>query len=321
MAETKLAGMSDVDPAIREFQRLVNRDYARFSAQAGEGVAARRLVAEKVREPWRSGGPAMARIAELRVSDIRLRIYMPQAAQPGRVLVYLHGGGWVMFSLDTHDRLMREYAARSQTVVVGVDYGLSPEAPYPRALKDVAAVLGWLREGGLSEAGLQTGDAFPAIILGGDSAGANLAIASAMWARDEGRRGADGLLLNYGAFDTAERSSHRRYDGGDYMLTRDEMAAFWRDYLGGAAPEHCAYARPLRAEAKDLPPTYMCIAECDILVDENCEMTAHLRKAGVEVVANIYAGATHSFLEAVSISTLAGQAFEDAAAWLKRFAA
>ena len=312
--ETGSAEIDDVDPAIREFHRIMNSDYARYSVGFDGGAVARRHIAEQVRAPWRAGGPAMAGVEETKTpSGVRLRIYTPHNVKPGKVLLYMHGGGWVMFSLDTHDRLMREYAHRSGVVVVGVDYALSPEEIYPRALDDICSAYEWIAGGGLG-ASVEA----PSIILGGDSAGANLAIATAMRLRDEGRRTPDGLLLNYGAFDTQERPSHMHYDGDNYMLTRAEMAAFWRDYLGGESPEGCVYARPLRLDGAGLPPTFMCIAECDILRDENCEMAALLRKAGVDVEEHVYAGATHSFLEAVSISSIAETAFEDAAAWLKK---
>ena len=316
MPETRPAAVDDVDPDIREFQRITSRDYAGLSAGADESPATRRHIAEKVREPWRAGGPAMADISETTIpSGVAIRIYTPSDAEPERALIYMHGGGWVMFSLDTHDRLMREYAARSRTVVIGVDYRLSPEAPYPSALNDVSSVLEWAAGGGLG-----SGYDHPKIILGGDSAGANLAIAATMRARDESKRGADGLLLNYGAYDCQERASHLRYDGDDYMLTRDEMAGFWNAYLGDAKMDCCDYARPLHVAVKGLPPAFMCIAECDILLDENREMAARLREAGVCVTEKIYSGATHSFLEAVSISALAQTALNDASAWLKQIA-
>ena len=131
------------------------------------------------------------------------------------------------------------------------------------------------------------------------------------------KKTADGLLLNYGAFDRRERLSHQRYDGDEYMLTRAEMAAFWDAYLGGADEKDARYAQPLRLDADGLPPTFMCIAACDILADENREMAAKLRASGRRVTEKVYEGATHSFLEAVSISPLASRALDDAARWLK----
>lgn len=313
MPETRPRENDPVDPDIREFLRITSRDYARFSSEADGGAAARRLIAEKVRAPWRAGGPGMAKTQDLFLpSGVGVRVYTPHDPAPGRVMIYLHGGGWVMFSLDTHDRLMREYASRSGTLVVGVDYSLAPEAPYPRALDDVSAAIDWVGQGRLGAAYEN-----PRIILGGDSAGANLAVAAAMRARDEGRASAAGLLLNYGAFDFQERRSHAVYDGENYMLTCAEMAGFWDAYLGAERSRAGVYARPLAGDLHELPPAFMCIAECDILYDENIEMAAKLRRSGVEVTERVYSGATHSFLEAVSISSLAARALDEAAAWLK----
>jgi acetyl esterase len=313
MPEARPQRVDAVDPDIREFHRIVNRDYALFSKNSDGSANARRLIAEKVRAPWRQGGPDMAETRETMLpSGVRIRIHTPARAAPGRALLYLHGGGWVMFSLDTHDRLMREYAGRSGTVVVGADYSLAPEARYPRALDDVLEALDWIAQGGLG-----VGYEDPKIILGGDSAGANLAVAAAMRARDEKRREADGLLLNYGAFDCEERGSHAIYDGDDYMLTRAEMAGFWDAYLGEDRSCSGPYARPLTGDLRGLPPAFMCIPECDILFDENIAMAEALRSGGAAVTDKVYSGATHSFLEAVSISSLAGRALDDAAAWLE----
>ncbi|QNA87157.1 alpha/beta hydrolase [Sphingomonas sp. So64.6b] len=246
-------------------------------------------------------------------AGVTVRIHRPTNDQGLPVLVYLHGGGWVLFSLDSHDRLMREYAARSGCAVVGVDYSRSPEVRFPTALDEIGAVCAWLRRHGAAH-GLDSAR----IAIGGDSAGGNLALSSAIRQRDSGT-GLDGLLLNYGAFDTARRDSHSRYDGDGFMLTCDEMIDFWDNYLGtvpGAA-EH-PLARPMLAELAGLPPAFLCIAECDILADENRAMATRLREAGVAVDERIYRGASHSFLEAVDISALADRAIEDGAAWLAR---
>ena len=313
MIKPELAKFDDLDPDIRQFQRRTSRDYALLSAGGDASVSSRRKVAEKVRAPWVRGGPAMASTKDCTLpSGVRIRIYKPREGAPVGVLVYLHGGGWVMFSLDTHDRLMREYAFRSGCTVIGVDYSLAPEAPYPQALDDVASVVEWVGVGGLSGTTKAC-----RLVIGGDSAGANLAVAATMRARDAGAETADGLLLNYGAFDRRERPSHQRYDGDEYMLTRAEMAAFWDAYLGGADERRARYAQPLRVDAAGLPPTFMCIAACDILSDENREMAAKLRRSGCDVTEKVYEGATHSFLEAVSISSLASRALDDAAHWLK----
>ena len=131
--------------------RRVNADYARLTGGRELPVAEMRAVAEEVREPWRQGGPVMQRttehVADTDAGPVRLRIYDPGVdRRPAPALVYMHGGGWTLFSLDTHDRVMREYAARAGVVVVGVDYALSPEARFPVALNQVVAVVRWLHD-------------------------------------------------------------------------------------------------------------------------------------------------------------------------------
>ncbi|MGN6376201.1 MAG: alpha/beta hydrolase [Sphingomonas sp.] len=305
----------DVDPDIRTFLRETAADSARLAGGAGSGLAARRSVAEQVRERWVAGGPAMASTDERSVgaSGIRIRIHRPDGRSGLPVLVYVHGGGWTIFSLDTHDRLMREYAARAGMAVVGVDYSLAPEARFPRAIDEIVEVIDWLRVEGPG-IGLGT----DRLAIGGDSAGANLSLAANLRLRETGAPVCDALLLNYGAFDMTARPSHDRYDGDSYMLTVPEMAEFWDNYLRSPADERDPLARPLLADLAGLPPTFLCIAECDILADENREMARRLRDAGVTVTSTVYPGATHSFLEAVSIAPLADRALDDQAAWLRR---
>jgi acetyl esterase len=303
------APIDELEPGVRQFHARTSADYAAFAVAGDDSIATRRAVAERVRAPWREGGPAMAQTIDLTAGVNRIRIHRPVADAVLPVLVYLHGGGWTLFSLDTHDRLMREYAARSGCAVLGLDYSLVPEARFPVALGEIAALLGWIgREGAAYRLDPSR------IAIGGDSAGANLALAGAL---DSPGRLA-GLLLNYGVFDTRQRPSWDRYDGPDYMLTAQEMRDFWTGYLGGDVHTDNARARPLLADLRGLPPVFQCIAQCDILADENCELTQRLRAASVAVEAQIYPGATHSFLEAMSISPLADRALGDAAQWLRR---
>lgn len=304
----------DVDPDIRTFLRETTADSARFARGITGDLAARRAIAERVRAPWVDGGPEMANIEERRVgaSHVRVRIYRPEPSATLPLLIYIHGGGWMLFSLDTHDRLMREYAARTGMAVVGIDYSLSPEVRFPHAIGEIVEVLDWLREEGPS-LGLDAN----IMAIGGDSAGANLALAANLALRDRGAPMCDALLINYGAFDMTARPSHDRYDGDAYMLTVPEMADFWDNYLRAPADEHDPLARPLLADLTGLPPTFLCIAECDILADENREMADRLQAAGVAVQAKVYHGATHSFLEAVRIAPLADRALADAATWLR----
>ena len=274
-------------------------------------IAQRRRIAELVRESWRAGGPQMAQTREMDVSGVRLRLHRPTMERGLPVMLYVHGGGWVLFSLDTHDRLMREYAARAGIAVLGIDYSLSPEAKFPVALGEVKTVLDWL-EANAASLGLDPSR----ILIGGDSAGANLAVAACLKRRDRGARKLAGMMLSYGAFDPAVTASYDLYSGPEYMLQAQEMDAFWAAYT--QTPEQLSdpLVAPLRADLHDLPPTFLAIAECDILADSNRAFAAKLRQAGTPVEDVIYQGATHSFLEAMSIAPLAVRAIDDQARWI-----
>lgn len=309
------AGQDDVEPEIRVFLQRMNAGYAAFPDFASASLAEARRIAEQVRAPWASGGPEMAASPELRIGALqtRARILRPHAGDgPLPSLVYLHGGGWTMFSIDTHDRLMREYAARAGVAVVAVDYSLSPEARFPRAIEETVDAIEWVRQHGARH-GIDTSR----IAVGGDSAGANLAIASQLRLRDLGRPMLSAMLLNYGVYSDRPTASWTRYDGPSYMLEADEMRRFWNNYLRGDADRNDPLAVPMRADLRGLPPAFMAVAECDILADGNHAMAEALRSAGVDVESHTYAGATHSFLEAMSISRLSNRALDDAARWLK----
>ena len=300
------------DPDIRRFVDAINAAYAEHGAPTGASMATRRTVAERVRAPWREGGPIMAESQEIDMGGVRLRLHRPVADATLPVLLYVHGGGWTLFSIDTHDRLMREYAARSGVAVLGIDYSLSPENKFPVALEECAAALDWIEA---------QGDALnldvTRVLIGGDSAGANLSVASCLLQRQRGRPLPAAMLLNYGAFAPERTPGYARFGAGDYSLEADEMDAFWASYVDG--PEQLAdpLVAPLRADLTGLPPAFLAIAECDILADCNDAFARKLKDAGVPTRAVTYRGATHSFLEAVSIAPLANRALDDQAAWIR----
>src|SRR5580765_770416 len=111
-----------LDPDIRQFVQAMHRSYGRFPNFDAMPPTERRQVAEQVRAPWRQGGPRMWRSQDVSIAGVRGRIHTPAASPALGAMLYLHGGGWTLFSIDTHDRLMREYAARAGVIVVGIDY-------------------------------------------------------------------------------------------------------------------------------------------------------------------------------------------------------
>jgi acetyl esterase len=158
------------------------------------------------------------------------------------------------------------------------------------------------------------------IALGGDSAGGNLSLATALRLRDRGTPAMlRGLLLNYGAFtDLCSDEAEAIHGGPGSVLDRAEMEYYFENYLGRAAPRpDDPYASPIDADLALLPPALLVIPECDILSEQSFAMADRMAAAGVDVSSKVYAGATHSFLEAMSIAEVARHAIADGATWVK----
>jgi len=306
----------EMDREIRLFAETVQQDYARLS-RAGASVQESRRVAETVRQRWKAGGPVMAHTSDHRLPvgelNLTVRLFEPTLDRGVPALVYIHGGGWTLFSLETHDRLMREYAARTGIKVIGVDYSLAPEVKFPRQVHEVVAVLYWLRQSG---AGL--GIDRQRVAIGGDSAGANLALAACLELRDAGFVPPPrAMVLNYGVWDGSTAFDTDVLEApSDYLLTHEEMKGFWRNYVRGPEDLSDPLACPVRADLHGLPPAFMAIADRDILLDENLVMASRLIQAGVRVKPVVYPGTTHSFLEAVSVARVSERALQETADWL-----
>ncbi len=310
---TTVDNHDDVDPDIRSFVDTINRSYEEQMVDGDVSLARRREIAELVRTPWRSGGPEMVETLEFKLDGLIVRLHRPIDEKPLPATLYIHGGGWMIFSIDTHDRLMREYAARAGCVVVGIEYSLSPEAKFPVALNEIITVLSWMRENA-DALGIDS----QKLAIGGDSAGANLSVAACLKLRALGQEQPQAMILNYGAFDPEPAPSYQRFGGPSYALNVAEMDDFWAGYVTSAEDLGNPLVAVALADPSGLPPSFFAIAQCDILADCNHALAQKMRGADVQVKAVEYAGATHSFLEAVSIAPLAVQALEDQAAWLKK---
>ena len=223
---------------------------------------------------------------------IRLRIYWPEGPGPHPALVYLHGGGWVVGSIDGSDRFCRDLTNAAGAVIISVDYRLSPETKFPGALDDTMAVLSWTRD---AAAELQVDAA--RIGVGGMSAGGNLAAAAALVARDRGALAIGFQLLIVPVLDRrCDSLSMREYADGP-SLTADAMRWFWEQYL--ERPEDGASPYASVAEASDLralPPALVVTAGCDPLCSEGEAYAERLREAGVDATVRRYDGMPHGFL-------------------------
>lgn len=264
------------------------------------------------------GGPVMAetteRFVEARGRRIFCRVYRPVTDRLLPTLVYFHGGGWVWASVDTHDRLVREYAAAGEVNVVSVDYALSPEAKFPQALEECAAVVRWIASRG-AEWGL---DAMR-LLVGGDSAGGNLALATALLLRDTGGPALRGVLANYPVCDSRlDTESYRAYGQGAYGLSVERMGFYWSVYVPHEIDKLHPLAAPLRADLTGLPPVIVLLAELDVLRSEGEALVTRLRAAGVDVEHETYAGTVHGFLRATGSVQKARDAVAAAGRWLKR---
>jgi len=268
--------------------------------------------------PYARGGPEMADTADRWIAAhgrrIFCRVYRPRVDRAAPTMVYFHGGGWVWASVDTHDRLVREYCAAGEVAAVSVDYSLSPEAKFPQALEECAAVLRWIAAHG-ADWGLDTSR----LVLGGDSAGGNLALATALLARDAGGPALRGILATYPVSDARlDTPSYQEFGDGAYGLSRDRMAFYWNVYVPHAADRLHPLAAPLRADLRGLPPVLVQLAELDVLRSEGEALVARLREAGVAVETETFSGVVHGFLRATATVGKARDAVAKAGVWLRK---
>lgn len=224
-------------------------------------------------------------------TDIRLRLYYPQDNRPLPVLVYFHGGGWVLGSIDTHDGLCRAIANLADCIVVSVEYRLAPENRFPAAAEDAYAATRWVYEHA-DRLGYQG-----KLAVAGDSAGGNLATVACLMARDRGGPPIDYQMLLYPITDhDLQTDSYREFADG-YMLTRDSMQWFWDQYLPAPEERNHPYASPLQAEdVAGLPPAYVLTAAYDPLLDEGEAYAGRLDAAGVPTTLKRFEGTIHGFL-------------------------
>ena len=222
---------------------------------------------------------------------IPVRVYTPEGERPFPVLVYFHGGGFVLCDLDTHDRTCRSLANAAGAVVVSVDYRLAPEHRFPAAPEDCYAATQWV-----ARSGTELGADPARIAVGGDSAGGNLAAAVALMARDRGGPALRFQLLIYPVTDFDFGTASYRENAEGYFLTTDMMKWFWSQYLADPAAGAHAYASPLRASELAGVPSALCItAEYDPLRDEGEAYARRLREAGVAAALSRYDGMFHGF--------------------------
>ena len=272
MAEANLRPIEAMTPAEARVQMEA-------TAQARK---AEPLPVDRVRE--RSvAGPA---------GDIRLRLYWPNRAAPLPAIVYYHGGGHVIGTLDTHDLVARNLCAGAEALVASVDYRMGPEHRFPAAVEDSFAALKWVHANA-KELGADP----DRLGVHGDSAGANLAAVVALMARDAG---SPRLRLQSLVYPVADYrlvgDSYDKYTQGYGLLTRESMVWFRNHYLRSPKDVEDWRASPINAPSLgDVAPAIVITAECDVLHDDGERYAEALRRAGVPVEYKEYPGMIHGF--------------------------
>jgi acetyl esterase len=247
---------------------------------------------------------------------IPIRVFTPEGRGPFPVLVFFHGGGWVIGTLDTHDAPCRALANGAGCVVVSVDYRLAPEHKCPAAAEDCYAATRWVA----NNAPAIDGDP-SRIAVGGDSAGGNLAAVVALMARDRGGPPLVHQLLVYPVTDHDDTTAsylEPECNAPGMLCTRDAMAYFWSQYLREGDDGRHPYASPLRAEdLSGLPPALVVTAQYDPLRDEGRAYADRLREAGVPVQVSHYDNMLHAFFSMGAVLDHTTPVREEAAAALR----
>jgi acetyl esterase/lipase len=249
-----------------------------------------------------------------RAGEIPVRIYVPDGDGPFPGVVFLHGGGWIIGSLDTHDNICRAISKRAGAVVVAVDYRLAPEHPYPAALEDSVDATRWV-----ADCAAELGIDRRRLVVAGDSAGANMATVVAAKARDARQPAVALQVLVYpvtdlSAFDTA---SHREF-AEDHFLTGSLMEWFVDGYMPRVADRTKPDASPaFIADLSGLPPALVITAECDPLRDEGEAYAKRLQDHGVPVTLTRYVGMIHPFLHFLAVTPSARKAVDEIAAAIR----
>lgn len=317
---TRVEDLSPIDPEIQDFLTRMRAGWAKHPPLKSVTPAEARAIAEQVREPFRQGGPEMAETRELSIptrhGPMRARLYDPGLGDDAPLLIYSHGGGFTLFSIDTHDRLTREYAHAARIKVLGLDYYLAPEHKFPTAIDQIEDTVDWIRTSDL-------GVALDRVAMGGDSAGGNMTMAVAIRLRNKGKGDAlKGLLFNYAGFASdCSDEAEALHGGPGSVMDRAEITYYFRNYTRTAEDMVNPEIYLLRADISNLPPTFFVIPDRDIICADSFAMVARLRDAGNEVGVELYRGAIHSFLEAMATSQLARAAIADGAAFLRKILA
>jgi acetyl esterase len=293
-----------IDP---ELAAVLEADLATYGPRAKlrrDNVAEQRADTLRRRLPRAAGGPKMAQSRDLMLElpgrEIRARLHVPASATtPGPVLVFFHGGGWVLCTIDTHDHAMRELARVSGCRVLGVDYRKAPEHPFPGPYDDCVEACLWAFDRAES-LGIDPGR----FALGGDSAGGNLALAAGLGLAAKGHVASTHLLV-YGAFDSdLQSSSYCEFADGRFGLSQDDMALFYELYVPHSVSRQDPRAFPLHGDLDQVRHAFILAAGLDVLRDDSRRLAERLAQRGISHEFCEIANAVHGCMNYFEVASI-----------------
>jgi acetyl esterase len=305
-----------LDPQVQDFlERLAAARMPPVQEMTVEQVRAQMNLSTRFLGPL----PRVARALDRRIpgpgGELRVRIINPHGAPTGPrpVLVYFHGGGWVLGNIESHENICRALANSAGMIVIAVEYRLAPEHCFPAAALDAYAATAWA-----AAHATEIGGDPQRIAVGGDSAGGNLAAVACLMARDRGGPKIAYQVLIYPITDYNLESASYRECAEGYFLTRVEMAWYWEHYVPKLEDRWHPHASPCRAgDLSRLPPALVITAEFDVLRDEGETYASLLQAANVPVQVSRYAGVIHGFIRRYAFFDQGKSAIEEIARELR----
>ncbi len=271
-------------------------------------------------EAWNTQLPSIKKVTDFTFAtafgEIPVRLYDPEPdAKHLPTMLFIHGGGWIVGNLETNENFLRRLALRSGLRILSIDYPLAPENPFPAALDCIVEVI---------RLAFLNGEKFAIdshkLCIGGDSAGANLALAAALDLRNSGENIVQHISLIYGAFSPdPDKPSFAEFGQGEYGMGQEAMEYFWSLYLSQPENAQDPRAVPLLADVAGLPPVHLITAGLDALQDDSNQLIEKLRQADVKYSHSHYPGMVHGFVSLCGLINEGDRAISDLAATLKNF--
>jgi acetyl esterase len=240
--------------------------------------------------------------------QVPCRLYLPDGAERPPLLIYAHGGGFVQGSLPSWDAMLRELVRQSGVAALSVDYRLAPEHRFPLALDEMVAMIR-LAARGAGDLGIHP----KLLAVGGDSAGANLALAAAAVLRDAGESPLGFMLLIYGCYSTDTESASWQRFGRGTGLSQTQMRWIWETYLERAEQQGDWRAAPILADPAGLPRAHLIVGALDPLLDDSRHLASRLKAASVPCELTVYDGLNHGFIRYARLIAAARRAIGDCA--------